>query len=38
MLAAGYAGLLASGRAFPCGGGFGTGIQINPQQDIILVW
>lgn len=38
MLAAGCAGLLASGRAFPCGGGFGTGIQINPQQDIILVW
>ena len=37
-LAAGLAGLLATSPAFPCGGGFGPNIQVNPQQDIIVVW
>jgi hypothetical protein len=34
----GWAGLLAASPAFPCGGGFGPNIQVNPQQDIIVVW
>ena len=37
-LVAGFAGLLAARSAFPCGAGFGTGIEVNPQQDIIVVY
>ena len=37
-LVAGFAGLLAARSAFPCGGGFGKGIAVSPQQDIIVVY
>ncbi len=37
-LAAGFAGLFAAAPAFPCGAPFGTGIEVSPQQDIIVVW
>ena len=37
-LAFGFVALLAAAPALPCGGGFGTGIAVNPQQDIIIVW
>ena len=37
-LVAGFAGLLAVRSAFPCGAGFGTGIEVNPKQDIIVVY
>jgi hypothetical protein len=37
-LAMAMASLLAARPAFPCGGGFGPGIRVNPQQDIIVVW
>jgi len=37
-LAAGLLVSLAGRVAWPCGGGFGTGIAVNPQQDIIIVW
>ena len=36
-LAAGFAGLLVARSVFPCGAPFGTGINVNPQQDIIVV-
>lgn len=36
--AASAAVLLASGAAFPCGASFGTGITVDPHQDIIVVW
>jgi MYXO-CTERM domain-containing protein len=35
-LAAGFAGLLAARPALPCGAPFGNGINVNPQQDIIV--
>jgi MYXO-CTERM domain-containing protein len=37
-LAAGLLVSLAGRVAWSCGGGFGTGIAVNPQQDIIIVW
>ena len=37
-LAAGLLVSLAGRVAWPCGGGFGTGIAVNPQQDIIIAW
>jgi hypothetical protein len=36
--AASAAVLFASGAAFPCGASFGTGITVDPHQDIIVVW
>jgi hypothetical protein len=36
--AAGAAVLLAGTAAFPCGASFGTGITVDPHQDIIVVW
>jgi hypothetical protein len=36
--AASAAVLFAGGAAFPCGGAFGTGITVDPHQDIIVVW
>ena len=30
--------LLAAPAAFPCGASFGTGITVDPHQDIIVVW
>lgn len=30
--------LLASGTALPCGAPFGTGVAVDPHQDIIVVW
>jgi MYXO-CTERM domain-containing protein len=36
-VAAGFAGLLAARSVFPCGAPFGMGIDVNPQQDIIVV-
>jgi hypothetical protein len=35
-LAAGFVGLLAARSVFPCGAPFGNGINVNPQQDIIV--
>ena len=37
-LAAGFAGLLVARSVLPCGAPFGTGIQANPQQDIIVAY
>ena len=37
-LASGFMALLAATPALPCGGGFGTRIAVNPQQDIIIAW
>jgi hypothetical protein len=37
-LAFGLVGLLAASPAFPCGAGFGPGIEIVPQQYIIVVY
>jgi hypothetical protein len=36
--ALGTALLLVSGAAFPCGASFGSGITVDPHQDIIVVW
>ncbi|HEX7505568.1 MAG TPA: DUF2330 domain-containing protein [Polyangia bacterium] len=36
--AAGAAVFLAAPAAFPCGAPFGTGITVDPHQDIIVVW
>jgi MYXO-CTERM domain-containing protein len=36
-LAAGFVALLAARPALPCGAPFGNGINVNPQQDIIVV-
>jgi MYXO-CTERM domain-containing protein len=36
-LAAGFVALLAARSALPCGAPFGNGINVNPQQDIIVV-
>ena len=36
--AASAAVLFAGGTAFPCGGAFGTGVTVDPHQDIIVVW
>ena len=36
--AASAAVLLASGSAFPCGAPFGTGLTVDPHQDLIVVW
>ena len=36
--AGGAAVLLAAPAAFPCGAPFGTGITVDPHQDIIVVW
>ena len=36
--AASAAVLFAGGAAFPCGASFGTGIAVDPHQDIIVVW
>jgi len=30
--------LFASSAAFPCGASFGTGVTVDPHQDIIVVW
>ena len=30
--------LLVGSAAFPCGASFGTGVTVDPHQDIILVW
>jgi hypothetical protein len=32
------AAILAAPAAFPCGAPFGTGITVDPHQDIIVVW
>jgi MYXO-CTERM domain-containing protein len=37
-LAASFAALLAARAALPCGAPFGTGINVNPQQDIIVAY
>jgi MYXO-CTERM domain-containing protein len=37
-LAAGFVGVLAARSVFPCGAPFGTGISVNPQQDIIVAY
>ena len=37
-LTAGATVLLAGGAGFPCGAPFGTGIAVDPHQDIIVVW
>jgi MYXO-CTERM domain-containing protein len=36
VLAAGFVGLFAARPALPCGAPFGNGINVNPQQDIIV--
>jgi hypothetical protein len=36
--AAGAAVVCAGGAAFACGASFGTGISVDPHQDIIVVW
>jgi MYXO-CTERM domain-containing protein len=36
-LATGFVGLLAARSVFPCGAPFGSGINVSPQQDIIVV-
>jgi len=37
-IAAATIALLAAPRVFPCGAPFGTGISVNPQQDIIVAY
>jgi hypothetical protein len=37
-LAASFAALLVARSVFPCGAPFGTGIEANPQQDIIVAY
>jgi hypothetical protein len=36
--AASSAVLFAGSAAFPCGASFGTGVTVDPHQDIIVVW